>query len=280
MIKNLAIGGGSNRTLLLLALLLGLIAAILIGVYLSSLEGDSEAPEPAVTTPVVVAAVDIPPLTEITEGMLTVQSVPVDLVLTGGFTDISDAVGETTQVALVPGEQVLQSKVTSPESAPVVFGDDAPLSLLIPEGKVAFSIAISAVGAAGGLVRPGDRVDVILSGELENAPDAESALKATTACYALQNVEILALNSGLKKTTSDADAAGIAAASTNPEASRATLAVSADEAWQLAALQGAVSGGGVDTQLWLALRPFGDSTVNGGLPACTVASSPNLIAGS
>ena len=37
MIKNLAIGGGSNRLLLIFALVLGLTAAVLVGVYLSSL---------------------------------------------------------------------------------------------------------------------------------------------------------------------------------------------------------------------------------------------------
>jgi Flp pilus assembly protein CpaB len=84
----------------------------------------------------------------------------------------------------------------------------------------------------------------------------------------LQNVQILALNTSLSRTTSSSDAAAIAAVSANPEANRATLAVSSEEAWQLAAAQGSVSGGGVETQLWMSLRPFGDSATNGNLPAC------------
>lgn len=280
MIKNLAIGGGSNRTLLLLALLLGLIAAILIGVYLSSLDsGNNETPAPAETRTVVVAAVDVPPLTEITAEMLTVKAVPVDLVLEGGFTSIDDVVGQKTQVAMVPGEQVLQTKVTSPDTAGVVFGDDTPLSLTIPEGMRAFTVAVSAVGAAGGLVRAGDRVDLIYSGSLEDIASSQDFSPAS-ACYVLQNVEVLAWDSNLKQTTSNSDAAGIAAADQNEGASKATLAVSPNDAWQLAAIQKGVSGGGVDTQLWMSLRGFGDTTVSDGLPTCSVAISSNPVPGS
>lgn len=266
MIKNMAIGSGNNRVLLLAALLLGLIAAILIGLYLSNLDG-GESAAPVTTRTVVVAATEIDPLTQITAEMLTVQAIPLDFVLIGAFGDPEDAVGQTAQVSIVPGEQVLQSKLTSPDSALDFFGNDTPLSLIIPEGMRAFTVSMSSVGAAGGLVRPGDHVDLILTGELLNAPEA-GTLTGASACYVLQNVSLLALNSDLSRTTSSSDAAGIAAVSANPEASRATLAVTSEQAWQLAAAQKSVSGGGVETQLWMSLRPFGDSTVNAGLPMC------------
>ena len=265
MIKNLAIGSGNNRVLLLVALLLGLISAILIGLYLSSLEG-GEGSGSATNSTVVVAAVEIDPLTQISAEMLTVKAIPLDLVLSGGFTDTTVAVGQTTQVAIVAGEQLLQSKLTSPGTALDSFGTEAPLSLIIPEGMRAFTISTSAVGAAGGLIRPGDHVDLILTGGIHNAP--AGAITGASACYVLQNVQILALNTSLSRTTSSSDAAAIAAVSANPEANRATLAVNSEEAWQLAAAQGSVSGGGVETQLWMSLRPFGDSATNGNLPAC------------
>jgi pilus assembly protein CpaB len=267
MIKNLAIGGGSNRVLLLLALLLGLISAILIGLYLSSLEGDGEGTAPVTTRTVVVAATDIPALTEITPEMLTVQAVPLDFVLLGAFTNSESAVGETTQVAIVAGEQLIQSRLTSPETALDAFGDNTPLSLIVPEGMRAFSVSVSSVGAAGGLIRAGDHVDLLLSGDILNAPEGGS-LTPASACYVLQNIQVLAMDTALSRATSESDAAGIAAAATVPEASRATLAVSPNQAWQLAAVQGNVSGGGVDKQLWMSLRPFGDSAAIEGLPTC------------
>jgi len=267
MIKNMAIGSGNNRALLLAALLLGLISALLIGLYLSSLDGGEGTGAPVTTRTVVVAAAEIDPLTQITAEMLTVKAIPLDLVLTGAFADTEDAIGQTAQVSIVPGEQVLQSKITSPDSALDFFGDETPLSLIIPEGMRAFTIATSAVGAAGGLIRPGDHVDLILSAELLEG-EGEGALTGAAACYVLQNVEVLALNSSLKQTTSSSDAAGIAAVEANSEVNRATLTVTSDQAWQLAAAQGSVSGGGVGTQLWMSLRSFGDTGINTGLPTC------------
>ncbi len=268
MIKNMAIGSGSNRMLLLAALLLGLISAILIGLYLSSLDGDGESAAPVTTRTVVVAATEIDPLTQISADMLTVKAIPLDLVLSGAFGDTEAAIGQIAQVSIVPGEQVLQTKLTSPGSALNLFGDETPLSLIIPEGMRAFTVSTSAVGAAGGLVRPGDHVDLILTGDLIDSTSSGASLTSAAACYVLQNVEVLALNTDLKRTTSSSDAAGIAAADPNAEAGRATLAVTPTEAWQLAAAQRSVSGGGVDTQLWMSLRPFGDTGVNAGLPVC------------
>jgi len=279
MIKNMAIGSGNSRVLLLAALLLGLISAILIGLYLSSLDGGEGTAAPVTTRTVVVAAVEIDPLTQITAEMLAVKAIPLDLVLTGAFGDTEDAIGQTAQVSIVPGEQVLQSKVTSPDSALDFFGDETPLSLIIPEGMRAFTISMSAVGAAGGLVRPGDHVDVLLSVDLQDFPE-ELPITPTSACYVLQNVGVLAMDTSLTQAVTSGDAASIAAVGTTSEASRATLAVSPEEVVQLAAVQRSVSGAGVETQLWLSLRPFGDTTVNGGLPTCTVLTAPGIVPGS
>ena len=267
MIKNMAIGSGNNRMLLLAALLLGLISAILIGLYLSSLDGGESKVAPVTTRTVVVAVAEIDPLTTISAEMLVVKAIPIDQILSGSFTTAEDAIGQTTQVSIVPGEQVLQSKLTSPGSALDSFGDETPLSLIIPDGLRAFTVSASSVGAAGGLVRPGDHVDLILTGSLLEE-QAEGTLTGASACYVLQNVQVLALNSAVSRTTSSSDVAAIAAVSANSEVNRATLAVTSEEAWQLAAAQGSVSGAGVETQLWLSLRPFGDSTTNAGLPTC------------
>ncbi|HUF54432.1 MAG TPA: Flp pilus assembly protein CpaB [Dehalococcoidia bacterium] len=293
MIKNLAIGGGSNRTLLLLALLLGLIAAVLIGVYLSSLEDDDGTVAPAETRVVVVAAIEVPPLTPITPEMLTTRAIPEDLALLGGFTSIEDVIGQKTQVTLVPGEQVIQSKIISPDTATDQFGLNAPLSYTIPDGMRGFALQVSAVGAANGLVRPGDRVDVIFSGSLEGfAQGGEEGgdFTAATACYMGQSLQVLAWDATITQTTSTqttttqttsgSDAAVIAASDTNTEASSATLAVSPEQAWQFAAVQKAVNGGNVERQLWVSLRPFGDSSVRADLPTCSVAVASNPVPGS
>jgi len=269
MIKNLAIGGGSNRLLLLLALVFGVVCAVLIGVYLSNLDSKDSAGVSSTTVPVVVAAVDIAPLTEITPEMVTVRELPLEAVVTGAFDTTDLAIGQTAQVTIVAGEQVLPSKVVAdPSNAVVQFGDDTPLSLVIPDGKRAFSIFLSPVAAAGGLARPGDHVDLILSNTPEASDDAAASIISGDACYVLQDVSVLAIGGTLLRTTSDSDSAGIAAVGAAGGSDTMTLAVSPGEAATLAAVQGSVNGGGVDTQLWVSLRPFTERGATGDLPAC------------
>src|ERR1700694_4092685 len=134
MIKNLAIGGGSNRLLLIFALVLGLLCAILVGVYLSGLSGSDTTPTTTTTVPVVVGLQDISPLTVVNDTMLTVKIVPTDLAVLGAFTKSADVVGQTAQVQITTGEQVLPSKVTSTLSAASLYGNNVPLSLLLPTG--------------------------------------------------------------------------------------------------------------------------------------------------
>jgi pilus assembly protein CpaB len=260
MIKNLAIGG-SNRTLLILALLLGLVCAVLVGVYLSGLESDGGGGSGGDTVPIVVASQEIPALTTITEDMLTVREVPAELVLAGSYTDPAELIGKKAQIQIVSGAQLLTSNAIDPELANQAYGVDAPLSLLIPEGHRAFAIYTSKVAAAGGLVRAGDHVDLMLSSE-----DGE-----TPTCYLMQDIQVLAVGSTTKRPTSEGDAGGIAAVDPNPDANTYTLAVTDGQAVQLAQAQRSVSDASVGKQVWVVLRPFGDHNPAAG-PACTPSS--------
>ena len=269
MIKNLAIRNVGSRTLLWAALLLGVIAAVLAGVYLKSLDNGAGVSSGA-TVGVVVASQDVPALTKITEDMIIVKPLPVDAVVPGALQAADEVVGRVTQVDIVAGEQVLPQKVAATgEVAQATYGDNTPLSLLIPDGKRAFSIFTTQVGSVGGLARPGDYVDIMLSGA-HSVEGGETFLTPGSACYVLQDVEVLAFGDSVRRSTSGDEAAGLAAAGTAGEAHTATLAVTAEEAWWLAAAQQSVSGDGVGNQLWIALRPFGDHGQSPELPLCGV----------
>lgn len=258
MIKNLAIGGGSNRLLLIFALVLGLLCAILVGVYLSGLSSSDTTPTTtAVTVPVVVAVQDIPPLTVVTDAMLTVKNVPTDLAVVGALAKPADIVGQTAQVQITAGEQVIPSKVTSTLSAASLYGNNVPLSLLVPTGARAFSIAISQVTSAGGLVRAGDYVDII----------SRSAVSSTGTCYLLQDVQVLVVGSTLANPRSQTDAGALAATLPNPAADVMTVAVTPQNAAVLAAGGTAQSGPDASASYWVALRPFGDHAPAAGNPA-------------
>jgi pilus assembly protein CpaB len=270
MIKNLAIGGSSNRLLLIFALVLGLVCAVLVGVYLSGLEDKGGTTQSSSTVPVVVAASDIPAATVITPEMLVVKAVPADLALIGAFRQTSEAVGQTTQVQILAGEQMVPNKVASAGTATVQYGPNPPLSVIVPEGSRAFSIALSAVAAAGGLVRPGDHVDVMMTTSAGTGDQGQSLPSST--CYVVQNIEVLAIGSALTQATSETDANGIAASSPDEGASTMTLAVTPVQAGFLASAQGGLSGSSVSSPLWVVLRNFSDHNVASDVPACDLAA--------
>src|SRR3990172_4456916 len=212
MIKNLAIGGGSNRALLLVALVLGVVSAVLVGVFLSQAGGDGGGTVSGVTKPAVVASQDIPANTRITADMVTVKNLPEDAVLASVLTDAAEAVGKVTQVPLAAGEQVLPAKVRGTAVALAQFGDTPPLAFLVPEGKRAFAIRLSDVASVGGLLRPGDFVDIILSGGAPGVADRATFLTPGSGCYVVQDVEVLAVGTQVKNVVTGTESNGVAAA--------------------------------------------------------------------
>lgn len=274
MIKNLALGG-SNRGLLILALVLGMVFAVLVGVYLSSLDGgEGGGSGSAATVPVVVAAVDIPPQTAITAEMVTVKEVPVDIALAGAYIETGEAVGKLTQIQIVANQQLLNSNAIDPATAQAVYGPDAPLSLVIPQGKRAFAIYVSQVASVGGLVRAGDHIDLMVSSEAGSG-DAEAdagGLAPGVACVAMQDVEVLAIAQTLRRAGASADSSAIAGVPAVPDANTMTLAVTPEQTVQLAAVQKSVSDASVGKQMWVVLRPFGDHSI-AAVPSCDLGTS-------
>jgi pilus assembly protein CpaB len=269
MIKNLAIGGGSNRLLLIFALVLGLLCAILVGVYLSGLSSSDTTPTTTTTLPVVVAIQDIPPLAVVTDAMLTVKNVPTDLAVLGAFTKPADVVGQTAQGQITAGEQVLPSKVTSAVSAATLYGNNAPLSLLVPSGARAFSIAVSQVASAGGLVRAGDYIDIISSTSHTTNTDTATSTTSVSSCYVLQDVQVLVVGGTLANPNSQTNAGTLAGTLPDPVATVMTVAVTPQNAGVLAAAQGSPGSGSVGQPLWVSLRPFGEhGPATGNLPIC------------
>jgi pilus assembly protein CpaB len=249
MIKNQALGGRSNRGLILLGLFLGLVSAALIVVYLSQAgEGGGGEVSGAEVTPVVVASLDIAAGTRITEGMVETKDIAVDTVLAGVFPETEGVVGQVARVPLVAGEQVIATKVTATGAA-IADGENPPLAFVIPEGKRAVSIQVSNVIGASGLIRPGDYVDVILTMEVGDDNLAQTIL---------QNVLVLSVDQDVTRAVvSEGEEAPVIGDGTeaNPEATTVTLAVSPAHGEVLAVAEACAT-----PRLALALRGFGDSS--------------------
>ena len=279
MIKNQALGGRTNRALILLGLFLGLVSAALVVVYLSKANdsGGGNVSGGAVT-PVVVASQGIPAGTRVTEEMLTLKPIASDAVLADAFRKTKDVVGQVTRVPFVSGEQVIPTKVT-PTGAAIADVENPALAYVVPEGMRAVSVEVSSVIGASGLIRPGDYVDVILSIQAagEGSTDADSASRDQIARTILQNLLVLSIDQSVASpATGDPGAPPPAEdGQSNADASTVTLAVSPvhGEVLTVAEICGKNFGG----RLALALRPFGESGLvdsrvqwadNGAPPTC------------
>jgi pilus assembly protein CpaB len=241
-----------GRSLLLLALLFALVAAVLVFVALNRSSGNDKEASTSATTKVVVAAHDIDARTTLNSDMLEVADVPADSALKGSFSNAADLEGQVTRYPLVSGEQVIASKVG------VLDKNEEGLSFVFPEGMRAFSIQVSEESSAGGLILPGDLVDVIgiLQGETVGVD------KAVTL---VQGVEVLAVAQEAQEPIPAARATGTPTPSAvsgtlgerpsdvapNPGARTVTLAVTQEQAQLLALVQS-------KGDLALSLRSFGD----------------------
>jgi pilus assembly protein CpaB len=263
MIKNQALGGRTNRALILLGLFLGLVSAALVVVYLSKASDDgggnvSGAPE------VVVASQDIPAGTRITEGMVGLKSISAEAVLAGVFQDKAEVVNQVTRVPLVAGEQIVPSKVT-PTGAAIANVDNPPLAYVIPEGKRAVSVEVSSQIGVSGLIRPGDYVDVILTVQVQGsaAGTGESATNDQITRTILQNVQVLSVDQDIAIPSQDTEGAPSVGGDTdsNAEATTVTLAVSPVHGEVLTVAE--TCGKNNSGRLALALRGFGDSGLMG-----------------
>jgi len=266
MMRKAALGKG-NRGVLILALLLGLLSAVLVFVYLGQSGGGEEPAPSGNTKAVVVASQDITAGTRITEDMVRVKNVSSDAVVPNALGSTDAVVGSVARFPITADEQILENRVAA-GGITVPKGETMPLAYVVPEGKRALAIKVEQVVNAGGLVVPGDFVDVIMVANIKSdlpPPLDESHLSMTI----LQNLEVLAVNQQVEEvvpessgqgadgtTSADGDVAVsqrvlIDRPDPNPEATTVTVSVTPTEAQILAMADEKAT-------LRLALRPFGE----------------------
>jgi len=261
MIKNQALGGKTNRALILLGLFLGLVSAALVVVYLSKADdsGGGKVSGGAVT-PVVVASQGVPAGTRITADMVTLKSISSEAILPDVFLKTKDVVGQVTRVPLVAGEQVIPSKVT-PTGFEIANVENPALAYVVPEGMRGVSVEVSSVIGASGLIRPGDYVDVILTVKTSTEGETGGNQIAKTI---LQNALVLSIDQTVAHPVAGDDGSSSPPAedgTSNAEASSVTLAVSPVHGEVLTAAE--TCGKNFNGRLALALRPFGESDLVG-----------------
>jgi pilus assembly protein CpaB len=102
---------------------------------------------------ILVAKVDIPARVTIDVSMLKRVSRPMSQVEPGAVLDAHKVLGQLALVSLPAGSTITASRIGRPQSV--------ALAVVLKRGMRAVSIGIDRVKAVGGLIQPGDRVDVI-----------------------------------------------------------------------------------------------------------------------
>ena len=255
MIKGMTIGARGGKLSLLLGLMLGVVAAALIVVYLSGAKsegGTTSLSGPTVS--VVVASQNIAAGTRITAEMVGVKELPDVAALANAFDTPDAVVGQVTVVPVVAGEQLIPDKITATGAAAITqYGESPPLSLLLEPGERAVSVELSSLVGAGGLIRPGDRVDVILTVKTES-----DAGKNQIAATVLQNMKVLAIDQNVAAQATTAEGTSITkeGEDNNEVATTVTLAATPVQSEVLALAD--MCRVNFEGRLAIALRGYGD----------------------
>jgi pilus assembly protein CpaB len=214
--------GRTNRRFLLVAILLAGLSAALVYAKISANDGGSTATQvTAGDQPVVVAKVPIKERTTITPDMVEVRSVPLNSVTVGALTDITSAVGKVTKFPVEVNQQLVATGVID-TSRPIA---DAALSYVVPTGMRAMSISASQVGNAGGLILPGDWVDIIWGCCADRSVVAKTLLRNIQVAAVAQSIVPSGPVTNSATPVAGASAVAGAGISSNPVAASASVAL-------------------------------------------------------
>jgi Flp pilus assembly protein CpaB len=158
---------GRRGPRLALAIALGAAAAAGVYMYVNSIQQQAQintriaaanavAATAATHAQVVVARISLAAQTTLTPDVLELKDVSNDAVQPNAVTALADATGKVLNVPVAQGEQILAHRLGSLDQPDVKkFAD------LVPAGKRAMSVTFTELSTAGGLIAPGDFVDVI-----------------------------------------------------------------------------------------------------------------------
>lgn len=193
---------GSKRRARLI-LIIGIVLALFAGAgtffYASSAQ---TATAPVIqTTPVLVAAREIPAKTTLTAADLKVQEFNVDSKPAAALVKPEDAIGKITIQSIGVGEPMMPQKFSDPKNPAFVV---IPAAFIGPDGAPksdspnfrAMSITVADTAAVGGAIQPGDIVDIVFALNFDPVKLLRSPRPEQTADFSakiiLERVPILA----------------------------------------------------------------------------------------
>ena len=182
--------------------LIALLAAVLVGLGLYRFLQELQKPQEVPHTSVVVAAVDIPENTQITEEMLTLRSISDDSLLADYITDPESVIGMVLTGDLFAGEPVTRARlVRLGETA----SDRNTLAYTVQPGMRAMTIFVDQDTGLVNFLKPGNRVDLLTNYSHEetrvvlNEETKLEWIQIPTSQLLAQNITILAVGTAMGK---------------------------------------------------------------------------------
>jgi len=165
------------------AFILAVLAALLTMRFLNdAVPSSAPGSDDVVTAPVVVARNDVPMRTLLSDDVVVIRQVPPELVPVGAATMLEQVLGKINMSDLVMGEVVLTRRLADPAKKGV------DILFTMSEDKIVIALPGNDLMSRAGLLRPGDKVDILYSLEMEAASG-----NGLVTFEALQNQEITAI---------------------------------------------------------------------------------------
>lgn len=183
--------------LMVLSMGFGLVAAIGISQVLGQKSANAE-PEKAMG-PVIVAAVDLDPNTRLTEENVKIENWPLNIIPDDAATSLEDVEDMVNRNRLGKG---------MPINLSVIVNEKSVASLSIPSDMKVVAIKVPSDDLFGGLLSPGDKVDVI---GLFTKRDKKNANRINqTSKTFLRGLQVFSINNSMKsvETREDSPTAG------------------------------------------------------------------------
>jgi pilus assembly protein CpaB len=149
----------------------------------------------------VTATRDIPENTAISPDMVAVRAFPADFAPAGAVATVEEITGKYAVSKLFKDSVLLRAQLSGSKKARDVASN-------LPPGKVAFWLPFPDLIASTGGVKPGDRIDVLLT---VNLGGGEKEKKSQSTQTTLQNVEVFSVGT-VEQAVNSGAAAGNAAA--------------------------------------------------------------------
>jgi pilus assembly protein CpaB len=197
-------------------LIVALIAVSIFGISLLNQSKQQQAIAPPPTAVVLVAATQIQGGSLLQPADIGTATVLASAVPPGSASDTpqnrSAMIGSMARGPIAQGQPILSTELIHP-------GDHGFLAAVLSPGMRAVTVSVDAVTGANGLIWPGDRVDVLLTEKIPNAPPGKSIASEVV----LSDVRVIATGQELIKANTPSSQNG-------PPAQTATLEVTPNQA--------------------------------------------------